>query len=92
MKRSPETLTALSFAAAIVAGGLLLWMPLAHGRTVVPFIDALFTATSAVCFTGLTVVDTGSGYSVTGQVIIMLLQETDSIIIVGEREKIDKLR
>jgi trk system potassium uptake protein len=37
------------------------------------FIDALFTATSATCVTGLVVVDTGTYFSVFGQVVIMIL-------------------
>ncbi len=42
-----------------------------HGR--LPFLDALFTATSAVCVTGLVVVDTGTAFKPLGQTIIMLL-------------------
>ncbi len=38
-----------------------------------PFIDALFTATSAVCVTGLVVVDTGSVFSIFGQIVILIL-------------------
>lgn len=56
------------------AGTLLLRLPIASSdRTVQPFVDALFTATSAVSTTGLVVVDTGSYYSVFGQIVILVL-------------------
>lgn len=52
----------------------LLMLPLAHAKgEAVPFLTALFTATSAVCVTGLVVVDTGTYWSSTGQGIIMAL-------------------
>ena len=64
----------LAFAAAAIVGTCLLRLPLAaaaesdHG-----WLTALFTATSAVCVTGLVVVDTGSAWSPFGQVVIALL-------------------
>ncbi|HEX9637819.1 MAG TPA: Trk family potassium uptake protein, partial [Acidobacteriota bacterium] len=55
----PTRLLILGFAATILAGGLVLALPIS-GREPVRLLDALFTATSAVCVTGLVVVDTGS--------------------------------
>ncbi|WP_261663284.1 TrkH family potassium uptake protein [Deinococcus sp. Marseille-Q6407] len=71
---SPAQLIALTFGAAILAGTLLLWLPLSHepGQTVT-FLQALFMATSAVCVTGLGVVDVGSTFSPFGEVVMMLL-------------------
>ena len=63
----------MSFGAAISAGTLLLWLPLSSRGDPLGFLDALFTATSAVCVTGLTVVDTGSHFTPFGQVVILLL-------------------
>lgn len=64
----------MGFAAAVIAGTLLLWLP---PMTVEPggtsFVDALFTATSAVCVTGLTVVDTELHWSPLGHGVILLL-------------------
>lgn len=64
----------MGFAAAVIGGTLLLWLP---PMTVEPggtsFIDALFTATSAVCVTGLTVVDTELHWSPLGHGVIVLL-------------------
>lgn len=64
----------LSFLLLIALGTLLLSLPISsadHHR--IPFIHALFTATSAVCVTGLAVLDTGTDFSVFGQTIILLL-------------------
>lgn len=66
-------LLAGSFLAAIGAGTVLLAMPFAHAGDRVGLLDALFTATSAVCVTGLTVVDTGSRFSPAGQAVVLLL-------------------
>jgi trk system potassium uptake protein len=56
---SPPRVLALSIAGLILTGAILLWLPLsaAPGRST-SFLDALFTATSAVCVTGLIVQDT----------------------------------
>jgi len=63
----------LSFAVAILLGALALMLPSSTVSGEIHFIDALFTSTSAVCVTGLTVLDTGSYFTRSGQVIIMCL-------------------
>lgn len=62
----------LGFAGVILLGALLLMLPIAtqEGCTT-PFNEALFTATSAVCVTGLVIHDTGSYWSAFGQTIIL---------------------
>lgn len=71
---SPARLIAGSFAAAILVGTVLLALPAAHAPGVdVSLLDALFTATSAVCVTGLIVLDTGTDFSMFGQIVILLL-------------------
>ncbi len=72
-KLSLSGLVLLSFMAAILSGTVLLSMPFATVSGGIAVIDALFTATSAVCVTGLTVVDTGSFFSPAGQMVILLL-------------------
>ena len=64
----------LSFAATIAVGTVLLSLPVASamGERVAP-VDALFTATSATCVTGLIVLDTGRDFSLFGQVVILIL-------------------
>jgi len=71
---NPPQILVLGFAALILAGALLLLLPQAS-RTgqYTNFLTALFTATSAVCVTGLVVVDTGTYWSTFGQGIILLL-------------------
>lgn len=74
MKRlTPHRLIFLSFATAIAVGTVAL--RLEGGRPDVPlaWTDALFTATSATCVTGLVVKDTGSDFSLGGQLIILAL-------------------
>ena len=61
------------FAGAIVAGTVLLALPAASTSGRLPLLDALFTATSAVCVTGLTVVDTGTRFTPFGQAVILAL-------------------
>lgn len=69
---NPAQLFILSFLSIIFFGALLLMLPKAtHGD--ISFIDALFTATSAVCVTGLIVVDTATYFTVFGQSIILFL-------------------
>jgi len=70
----PAQIIASSFLLAILTGALLLASPWASAsKSWTPFIDAVFTATSAVCVTGLTVVDTAEHYSLFGQVVILVL-------------------
>ncbi|WP_244157798.1 TrkH family potassium uptake protein [Paenibacillus typhae] len=73
-KLSPPQILVGGFAAVILIGTLLLMLPFASasGHSL-RFIDALFTATSATCVTGLVVVDTGTHFSVFGQIVILLL-------------------
>jgi len=70
---SPERTLILSFLVIILVGTSLLSLPYAARPESASFINALFTATSAVCVTGLIVVDTGSFYSQFGQVVILTL-------------------
>lgn len=64
----------IGFLAIILAGSVLLCLPIssADGK-VVSYVDALFTATTATCVTGLVTVPTVSTWSIFGQVIILLL-------------------
>lgn len=71
---SPPTVLILGFAMLILTGSVLLSLPIAtESREGLPFLDALFTATSAICVTGLVVVDTGDTFSVFGELVILML-------------------
>lgn len=62
------------FLALIAVGTLLLWLPFASKAPgSAPLLTALFTATSAVCVTGLVVIDTRDNWSVFGQIVIIAL-------------------
>src|SRR5699024_10708781 len=75
---NPAQLFILSFISLILIGSFLLVLPEAT-HTEISFVDALFTATSAVCVTGLIVVDTGSYFTTFGQTIILLLIQAGGI-------------
>ncbi|MBR3704460.1 MAG: potassium transporter KtrB [Oscillospiraceae bacterium] len=73
----------LSFLAAIFVGSLLLSLPVsaADGRAV-PYVDALFTATTATCVTGLVTLPTVSTWSVFGQIVILILIQIGGLGII----------
>ena len=73
-KLSSSQIILFGFLMVILAGALLLMLPVsaAEGEGT-PFLDCLFTSTSAVCVTGLVVYDTATHWSVFGQVVILLL-------------------
>lgn len=64
----------LSFLVVILIGSVLLSLPIssANGKPI-PFVDALFTATTSTCVTGLVVMPTVTSWSVFGQIVILLL-------------------
>ena len=80
---NPLRLLPVAFATLIAVGTTLLWLPIskADGQHV-GFVEALFTATSAVCVTGLTVVDTATAWSGVGQTVIALLIQLGGLGIV----------
>lgn len=71
---NPAQIIIVGFAAVILSGAVLLSLPAASetGRAT-PFLTALFTATSAVCVTGLVVVDTAEHFSTFGELVILAL-------------------
>ena len=73
----------VGFAALILTGGVVLWLPLAsqNGQGT-SFLDALFTATSAVCVTGLVVHDTATHWSFLGQLVIITLIQVGGMGVV----------
>ncbi|NIK70158.1 TrkH family potassium uptake protein [Paenibacillus sp. BK720] len=74
LKWSPPRILVFGFAMIIIIGAILLSMPFAsNDGSRLPFIDALFTATSATCVTGLVVVDTGTYFSTAGKIVILSL-------------------
>lgn len=79
---SPQVMV-LGFAAVILTGALILMLPISSAKgSWTPFIDSLFTATTSVCVTGLVAVDTGSHWSLFGQVVILLLIQIGGLGVV----------
>lgn len=75
LKANPAVLILASFLLTIGVGTLVLMLPVSTRGGSIAWVDALFTATSAVCVTGLVVVDTGSYFTTFGQwVIVGLIQ------------------
>lgn len=73
-KMEPTQIMVGGFAVVILIGALLLNLPIAtQNNESIGFLDALFTSTSAVCVTGLIVVDTATYWSTFGQVVIIML-------------------
>lgn len=69
----PESVLVGSFIGLILLGSTLLYLPVSSTGPKIGFLESLFTATSAVCVTGLTVVDTSTAYSRFGQAVILVL-------------------
>lgn len=73
-QRSPAEMLIYGFALVILLGAILLTLPIASNSGASGgFVNALFTSTSAVCVTGLVVVDTGTYWSVFGKFVIIFL-------------------
>lgn len=76
----PAALLTTSFVVLILVGTLLLSFPAASASGgSIGFVDALFTATSASCVTGLIVLDTGADFSFFGQAVILLLLQVGGL-------------
>lgn len=78
-KFKPAQIIMLGFLALILIGALLLSLPAAAREGQLSFSDALFTSTSAVCVTGLVVVDTGATFTLFGQIVILILIQAGGI-------------
>lgn len=71
---SPPKILVLGFAIIIFIGACLLTLPIAtEDGNGLPFLNAMFTATSATCVTGLIVVDTGDTFTMFGEIVILAL-------------------
>ncbi len=84
LEHYPARFAFAAYCCAVVVGALLLMTPWAHapGAPPITLIDALFTATSAICVTGLVVRSTGNDFSLFGQAVILLLIQLGGIGIV----------
>lgn len=83
-KLNTAQIITLSFAGVIFVGGLILWLPIcaAAGQTT-SFSDAMFTATTCVCVTGLVTVTTATHWSLIGKLVILLLIQIGGIGLIA---------
>ncbi len=89
----PHKLLVLGFAGAVILGTILLSLPIASASgDRVSLVDAFFTATSAICVTGLTTVDTPSTWSLFGELVILFLVQIGGLGIVTATTLIALLR
>lgn len=81
---STARIIALGFAGVILLGGFLLWLPVcsAQGEQT-SFIDALFTAATSVCVTGLVTVSTAAHWSVVGKIVILLIIQLGGLGVIA---------
>jgi len=77
--RHPAQHVVVAFVAASLLGGMLLRLPVSSDGPQVSFVQAWFTATSAVCVTGLAVVDTAAQWSAFGEAVIILLVQAGGL-------------
>jgi len=79
---TPARIFVFSFAALVLLGALLLWLPFSCSQKNLRFVDALFSSASAVCVTGLAVVDIGRDLSLIGQIITLILFQIGGLGII----------
>lgn len=83
-KMTPSKTILLGFATIILVGAFLLCLPISnYAGEWIPFIDALFTATTSVCVTGLVVFDIAVELNLFGQIIVMLLIQIGGLGVVA---------
>lgn len=80
--RNPAKALIGSFLVLIIAGSGMLMLPKSYNTSQMSLVDALFTATSATCVTGLIVKDTGADFSLMGQIVILTLIQLGGLGIV----------
>lgn len=90
---TPPQVIMLGFLSLILLGTVLLMLPISSkSGTVTPFLNALFTATSATCVTGLVVYDTFSHWSAFGQAVILCLIQIGGMGVVTVALCVNRLR
>lgn len=82
IKPSPALMVVVAFSTIILVGAFLLMLPIAStSETSLPFIDALFMATSAICVTGLATLTVSTDLSLFGQLVILVLIQIGGLSI-----------
>lgn len=79
---TPARIFVLSFSGTILTGAMILWNPFSSSGSPLAFVDALFTATSAVCVTGLSTITISSDLSLAGQLTTLFLCQVGGLGII----------
>ncbi|MEG0792712.1 MAG: potassium transporter TrkG [Lachnospiraceae bacterium] len=74
---------ALGFFGVIFIGGVLLWLPVSNVGGKIPFVDALFTSTSAVCVTGLMTIVPATQFTIFGKAILLMLIQIGGLGVIA---------
>ncbi|MGO5052875.1 TrkH family potassium uptake protein [Lachnospiraceae bacterium LCP25S3_G4] len=74
---------AVGFLGTIFIGGVLLWLPISNVDGSIPFVDALFTSTSAVCVTGLMTIVPAVQFTIFGKVVLLLLIQVGGLGVIA---------
>ena len=78
----PDRTLVFGYILIILIAGLMLMLPFSHNGSITP-VDAFFTATSAICVTGLIVKDTPHDFTIFGQIVILVLIQIGGIGIMA---------
>ena len=82
LRLSTMLIVALGFMGIILAGGLLLWLPFSN-RQPISFLDALFTAVTCVCVTGLVTVVPATQFTLIGKGIMLVLIQIGGLGVIA---------
>ncbi|MEF9941245.1 MAG: potassium transporter TrkG [Lachnospiraceae bacterium] len=82
IKLSTMQILALGFFGVILAGGVLLWLPVCNTKPIT-FVDALFTSTTSVCVTGLVTVTAATQFTLLGKIIMLILIQIGGLGVIA---------
>ena len=85
-KLNTAQIITLGFAGVIILGGLLLWLPFCTAPGYhTSFTDAMFTATTSICVTGLVTVVTATHWTLAGKIIILVLIQIGGVVLMVKK-------
>ncbi|MFI3173512.1 MAG: potassium transporter TrkG [Eubacteriales bacterium] len=83
LRLSTMQMLVLGFLSLILIGAFLLWLPISNVSGYIPFIDALFSSTSAVCVTGLMTVVPATQFTLFGKVVLLVLIQIGGLGVIA---------
>ena len=73
----------IGFMLVILVGAILLWLPISNVNGEIPFIDALFSSTSAVCVTGLMTIVPATQFTIFGKIVLLCLIQIGGLGVIA---------